>query len=365
MRRFLYLSTGFLSLCKLEPGRSYSVAIVGGGLSGLACAYHLQGTGASVTIFDPSANPTGRQMTENTASTVAAGLMHPFSPNGGMAWRGAEAMTISLDMIHFAERQAPRELYRRDMRIARPCLTSKHLSMLSKQAEEFPMHCELLGRELAEQRLADSFRPHWMAAAIYTSSVIVNTPLYLSSLWTALQRVTDNSHAQCKWESLVVRTPTELSDLTGSYDAVILACGAGIVDLWPKEISMPPLTLVRGQNLVKHTRRESESYASSPKRSHSSSFGILSGEYIVPSIDGKSIIFGATHEYSAEDMFALPSIEGARALLQDKLSCIDGPEVPCEYDEAVSGVRVNAKRTHDGKVPIYGHIDGNTWFLSG
>lgn len=82
-----------------------SIAIVGGGLSGLSCAYNVLklGLGYTVSIVDPSLSPLSRSKTENTGSTAAAGLMHPFTPSGGLIWHGLESFQDTINLVNAVE----------------------------------------------------------------------------------------------------------------------------------------------------------------------------------------------------------------------------------------------------------------------
>ena len=75
------------------------IAIVGGGLAGLATAIHLLDGGAHgrtprvLHIYDPSAPGCGG------ASAVAAGLLHPFTPRGREIWQGREGFAASCALL--------------------------------------------------------------------------------------------------------------------------------------------------------------------------------------------------------------------------------------------------------------------------
>ena len=72
------------------------VAIVGGGLAGLATAWQLATAArppASITIWDP--RPPGRA----EASSVAGGLLHPLSPRNKLLWAGPEGFEATTGLL--------------------------------------------------------------------------------------------------------------------------------------------------------------------------------------------------------------------------------------------------------------------------
>ena len=91
-------------MMKIPPVFPKSIAIVGGGLSGLSTAYNFVKQGISVVVIDPSNSPLSRTMKENSASVVAAGLMHPFSPSGSLMWMGRECYDDSIKLVHEVEK---------------------------------------------------------------------------------------------------------------------------------------------------------------------------------------------------------------------------------------------------------------------
>ncbi len=85
-------------------GDGLRVAVVGGGMAGLAVTRALYRHGSeegrlrSVTIFDPAAPGTSLG-----ATAVAAGLLHPLSPRGKLMWGGAEGLAATLALVEEAQ----------------------------------------------------------------------------------------------------------------------------------------------------------------------------------------------------------------------------------------------------------------------
>jgi len=145
MRRngnILYLSVLILTILTQESlFMSIRVSIVGGGLSGLGSAFQLlrlqKNINLIVNIYD-SAKPELRNSKELTASTAAAGLMHPLSPSGSIIWNGEESFDASLQIIHEVEHFAGKEMYRRNQHIIRPCLNKRNEESFHKTSKKFP-----------------------------------------------------------------------------------------------------------------------------------------------------------------------------------------------------------------------------------
>ena len=93
------------------PPTSIPVAVVGGGISGLACAYRLQQLGIAVRLFDPSDSPGGL-----IASAERAGFLFESGPQ---SFQGTETLLSLIEELGIgrellkANPQAPRYILRR------------------------------------------------------------------------------------------------------------------------------------------------------------------------------------------------------------------------------------------------------------
>ena len=79
------------------------VAVVGGGLAGLATAFHLLNVSApldALHVYDACAPGTGG------ASAAAAGLLHPFTRTGGEIWRGRDGFAATCALLRACEAHA-------------------------------------------------------------------------------------------------------------------------------------------------------------------------------------------------------------------------------------------------------------------
>jgi len=97
-----FLCTLGVLLCmqQVQVG-SFNVKVAGGGLAGLSTVYHLlevlsrdESFGSSkITVYDADGPGQGG------ASKVCAGLLHCFTPRGGIIHAGAEGMLESLKLL--------------------------------------------------------------------------------------------------------------------------------------------------------------------------------------------------------------------------------------------------------------------------
>lgn len=314
-------------------GGPHHLAVVGSGLSGLAVAYHAaQRPGCTVELFDPVTPGLGG------ASALAA-LMHPHSPRGRLIWRGKEGVAASLLLLDFAERFSDRGesvFYGKGRAIRRPCLNAGHVSMFEQAARSLP------GLITLTQDPYTNF-----GAAVLHSSYVINTPVYLKSLFRGLHREFPVNRV----DKSVSRE--ELGSLRRMYDHVIICAGAGLVGL--VEGVEPRVTLVRGQNVI---FEDPDGQRLETAR--------ICGEYVIP-VEGHRILCGATHEYSRDEMHSPPDLTSALETLSPSLTKIFPPLKACTPLQAAAGVRVAARRTHLGKIPLIGrHPDfENVCFLTG
>ena len=107
-----------------------SIGIVGGGLAGLSVAYQLLSrqkeyspNGIKITILDQSREPGIMG-----ASSVAGGLLHPFTPRGKLVHLGKEGLEISNSLLSQASKFEQTCILRDQM--FRVALSSKHVDQL-------------------------------------------------------------------------------------------------------------------------------------------------------------------------------------------------------------------------------------------
>ena len=73
-----------------------AIAVIGGGIAGVALAHALVRRGVAVALFEPHGLAAG-------GTRAAAGLLHPFSPTGAPTWRAEVAWPAALELVEVAE----------------------------------------------------------------------------------------------------------------------------------------------------------------------------------------------------------------------------------------------------------------------
>lgn len=199
------------------------IAIVGGGLAGLATAVELLELDPSITtlhIFDPCLPGTGG------ASAVAAGLLHPFTPRGTEIWAGRTGFAAALSLIRRAE--ASGEHVSRGGGLLRLAFDPEQAALLQEASasngegaleQRWVSHteaCERAGSEVGDGALGATFAP---------AAVSVDTPSYLRALWAICEA------AGAEWRLQSVHSLSSLQSAAVAeggqpYDAIVVAAGS-------------------------------------------------------------------------------------------------------------------------------------------
>ena len=335
-----------------------SVKIVGGGLAGLATSYHLVESGKCerITICDTRSSPG-----QGGASSVAAGLMHPFTPQGKLIWAGLTGLEESVKLLKFAEpfSSSGRQLLSTpSARILRPCFTDKSLADWRKAASERSSWISEVSVEEYASNVGQSLREGDVPLGVFSINNIhvIDSPSYLQALWAGmLARYGDS--CVMEWEQGHVES-IEQEVQGGRYDTVVVASGAGVQLLWGGAGPLP-FTYVRGQNLY---------YEHEEAQCASNFTGTLSGEYVCRT--GKVFVCGATHEYGELDaLLAMPpSKEHASEALTPKVNRLYPRLRGKEPIDCKAGIRVASPRTHLGRLPVIAQhpLHGRkAWLISG
>jgi len=246
-----------ITQAKLLQKANVRIAIVGAGLSGLACCYHLQkNSSANITLFDHNGVAGG-------ASGIAAGLIHPYQgPKLKLNFMGFEAEQEAKLLF---EKASTSELQRG---ILRPAMTDEqmeHFSALSQKEKEN----EWLKESEALQK-APFLTPR--PALFIPRGQAICTKTYLENLWKVCEK---------KGAKLFIQKIEDRSALQ-EFDKIIYATGAYINDLI-KEKPLP-ISRLKGQTLELFL----------PEQFEVTPFAIHASTYLV--FSQKRCMVGATFE---------------------------------------------------------------------
>lgn len=370
----------------------HKIAVIGGGLAGLGCSFfisELYGGKVELCLYDSTTVGSGG------ASSVAAGLFHPFSPQMKIIWKGLEGYSMSSRIMDMLE---DKSFILRSHHIIRPCQTVSHKKLFQDAVLNYPQLVQWLSPSeyldivttgaQAECGIKKGTTMDVLGGIKIKQSKIVHVPTYLKELW---KYISENEMLDAKWITSSIEEK-DIKYLSERHDTVFMTCGAGISSLWPTECnkSFPlPLKLVRGQSLVypqiPERIRPKYDISTTPGDSGVTAefacsiplrHALLCGEYVVPTL-GEELICGATHEYgdgSFESLNAPPTSTSSSSSCGDRhlMELIEKVQhiYPILKDlspvRTLAGIRVNSQRSHLGKTPLLGRhpIYRNVWIMT-
>lgn len=299
---------GFRTVNKMK------IAVVGGGLAGVASAYFLSKE-SEVHLFDPKGIGEG-------TSGISAGLVHPYPGRLALlSWMGKEALKASMELFEAAEVELTQGLLR--------------LATTRQQQEDFALRAKEDPSVAwwSEAQVADVFplaKPGcglWIADA-----VALDTKCYLKKLWK-----------RCE-EQGAIWVDERVLDLKrlDEYDEVILACGHEILNF--QGCGRLPLKLTKGHTVV-------------CKAKEPLPFSLASHGHITPV--GGFLYLGSTYEQT----FGSWEPEKYRAAeIRAKISAFYPPAKEFEEVELRAGVRISP---HQGYRPLLMQLDPKTWIFTG
>lgn len=282
------------------------IAIIGGGLSGLALSYFFLRQGAEVLLLDEGKG----------ASRAACGLMHPYAgERGSFSLHAHEALQEALALIEAASPFSKSPLI-----LARG---------LVKTATN-PLMLQNLKKAVLEQGDITLLEK---GDFYIKEGICLDTPRYLEALLSLCK-----SQNGFWYKKTTVTTLNALS----SMDAIVLACGYGIKALVPP--TLYPLRFTKGQALT--------------FKGISPSTRIAKG-YVAPSSDPRYWVLGATYEKHFVDEEADQRL--AETLLLPRLQAYFPEVVLEEIIECKSGVRVSVReKSH----PLIGCIQNRLYVMT-
>lgn len=342
-----------------------NVAIVGGGLAGLSTAYHLLRYSIDHSIELPSVTILDKaEPGKGGASSVAGGLLHPFSPRGKLMYLGKEGLQVTNSLIQIAQTHEPECVLRE--KLYRLALTEKNVKDLQNTASLYPDLATWISSEDIESQCGSSTNCQG-GVEMTNGCKVIHVPTYLQGLWKACEYL---SGSTATW-SLIDDEQTELDSSTDlwkdrldSFDTVIFSAGSGLFadKILQQEAIGFPVEIVRGQSV--EMTLDDDVVSTQPNFSNEA---LLCGKYVVPLEGGNKVLIGATHEYKKVPLNPDDVVEDLRSRSYDISQFVwDNGHV----DRITIGYRVQSKRGKYGRLPIigkaqYDDIHRNSWIFTG
>ena len=381
------------------------VAIIGGGYAGLANSYKFSKVADILHVYDYA--PVGYA----EASSASAGIMHPMTTRGNVIWKGLEGLESSLAMMGNVKCK----------KYANICDTSVELQRVIYSPKDFIgwQQTALIHPDLVDIKESSTEDTAVVGKAHIKRAAVVNSHVYLKALWEATRK----NCAGAEWKNERV---SNLHCLSEQYDAVIVACGAGVIQLQQCSTEhstastvglerLSKIRLVRGQNLLYKRPRIP------PEHDNSANVAYLSGEYVIPcdahghawtyfdptliatqlekgkqyaekehmqESDSKNYLMcGSTHEHitpeeyessngtSEQSTCTVTSAKAAVGLLGSKITRLYPPLAESFANNdmqplaGMAGTRVVTQRSELGRLPVVGRLPGynkrNVWVVTG
>lgn len=303
-----------------------SIAIIGAGFAGVACAWFLS-QHANVVLFD-------NKGIGGAASGIAAGLLHPFVGQHCKLNRyGWEGLTATLSLLSVAEK-ALGEPVAEHSGMVRTAFTMEQQQNYRLASQQYSQHID----ELSLQELSKLIDGVPNTPAIFIKpAYTVYTDKYLKGLWLACQQ------QGVAFEQKHVTTLNQLA----TFDTVILAVG-GDYKNW-QELNHLPFRSIKGQVLE----------LSWPQNLPSLTTALNSQIYCVMSADKQKALAGATYERQFKT--DQPDLAVASSEILPKLGMMYPPLQNAEVITCRAGIRV----TTPDRMPCIQQINGRCWAFSG
>lgn len=299
-----------------------SVAVIGGGLAGSACAYFLSKAGKKVTLYESS---------KSLALGASGNILGLYNPRIS-AHRTSESdfysSGFSLALRVFKELQSKKNI---DFN---PC-GALHLITNEKREKRYYQTVENWGWEEEFLKIIPKEKASEIAGvkikydALYMPYSGFVSPKKLCTAYT------NSEDIKIIYESSI----KSLSDILSKHESVILACGLSVLDF--KEASWLPLKHVRGQ----------VSYIQAEKQSEKLKTALCYGGYCTPSLNNQHMI-GSTFQRW---------LSHSNVLEEDDLDNIQNfQNHVCGVlkDFKVIGNRASVRTTSKDHFPIIGPLPG-------
>lgn len=326
------------------------IAVLGGGLAGLAVVYHLlhstarfarkrgfDSTTLQISIFDPHEVGCGG------ASAAAAGLLHGFTPRvKKKVWQAEKGVNAARKLLEEVRQRRGGDIWR-ECGLVRLGFDEGAEEDYRLASRRYPKEIEFLQGE----RLREVCPGNGGAfGVLLKEAIVVNVRAYLEGLWEICEE-----SGRVEWVRERGSGVEEMLDR--GFDTVVVCNGAGVRGT--KGLEGVPVTACKGQNLVLEGGRMEKP--------------VIGGKYVVPDYFGEKdrAIAGATFEYQGNgvplDEFlnagGVGNEEKACAELQAPLEKLmpqlfDGWRV-CDVN---AGLRALPPRSAIGSIPIACRVRG-------
>ena len=303
------------------------IAIVGAGLSGLSCAWHLlQHTQIHVDLFDSAGIGGG-------ASGIAAGLLHRYAGRFARAnWMGQEGYDETRVLVDAAEKALGKPVSEASgfLRVA---LSDENKQYYKTCAEKHPDVDWLTAEETVKLVPDIALAP----SILIRSAMTIHTESYLEGLWKSCKE------RGAQFFNKQIESLHSLED----YDRILVTTGAHVREF--EELHTLPVTQVKGQLLQLEWPAELTPLP----------FPISNQVYIVMSPDKKSCIAGSTfeHDFDSPD----PDLDYTKAQILPKVAALFPPLQNAKVLSCRAGIRASSPAHH----PILKQIDKKCWVLTG
>ncbi|GJQ11829.1 hypothetical protein GpartN1_g3620.t1 [Galdieria partita] len=261
--------------CKVE--QYHRIAIIGCGIAGVSLCYYLCRLSADlekschITVFDPYRPGNGG------ASRVAAGLLHPFSPNSKLLWKGQEAFSSATQLIRLVENELSSKLVQNNG-IIRLALTQKQHRRLQQASISLPHVVQLFEDKDLYHVLG------WNSSAIsgllLKDAYTIKTTEYLDGLWNLCMQF-----GIVEWRPETV-THLQTFKQTKEFEDVVICAGAdtNFIEGLSEQV---PITRSFGRNLYYRWNGTMTNILKMP---------IICGKYLIPDENRMLFTAGATFE---------------------------------------------------------------------